>query len=64
MKVTIKHARMAGYCSRGMRTFAERHNISWIRFLKEGVDEKLLLSTKDAMALHIVEKAREMNGQR
>lgn len=63
MKVTIRHARMAGYCSQGMREFAKMHNLSWTRFLKEGIDEKLLLSTNDAMALAIVEKARE-DGQR
>lgn len=63
MKVTIKHARMAGYCSSGMREFAKRHKLSWTKFLKEGIDEKLLLSTEDAMALAIVEKARK-DGQR
>lgn len=59
MIITIKHARMAGYCSRGMRIFAERYNYSWERFLKEGVKEEVLLNTGDGMAIQIVEKARE-----
>lgn len=50
---------MAGYCSKGMRIFAERHNCSWSKFLKEGVDENFLLSTGDAMAIQIVKKAKE-----
>jgi hypothetical protein len=61
--VTIEHARMAGYCSKGMRIFAERHNFPWSKFLKEGVDSKILLSTKDEMAIQMVEKAKE-HGQK
>lgn len=57
--ITIKHARMAGYCSQGMRIFAKRHNCSWAKFLKNGVDEKILLSTGDEMAIQIVKKAKE-----
>ena len=59
MIITIKHARMAGYCSEGMRIFAKRHNYSWAEFLRQGVDEKILLSTGDSMAIQIVEKAKE-----
>lgn len=62
MIVTIKHARMAGYCSKGMRVFAKRHNFSWQKFLKEGMDSQILLSTEDAMAIEIVKKAGEDNG--
>lgn len=45
------------YCSKGMRKFAEKHNIDYTKFLKEGLDEEILLATNDAMAIKVVEAA-------
>ncbi len=50
---------MAGYCSKGMRIFAKKHNWSWPDFLKNGIDEKILSSTGDSMASQIIKKAKE-----
>jgi len=64
VRVTLAHARSlyghAGYCSRGMRAFAERHGLDWERFLREGIPEEDLLATGDAMAQAVVEHARRM----
>lgn len=50
--------RASKLCSRGARTFFERHGLDWNDFLKNGIDSRALLNTEDAMAIKVVEVAR------
>lgn len=63
MIIRIEHARALGYCSKGLRKFCEKYGnkygYTWQRFLKEGVDERLLKLTKDDMALSVIKKAKD-----
>lgn len=56
--VTIKHMRKLKYCSRGIRTFFTRHDLSWSDFLSDGIPASELEKTRDSMALRVVEVAR------
>ena len=64
-RVYIHHARAVlnangrGYCAPGMRKFAERHNLDFHDFVKNGIDAEILIATGDAMALRIVEEAQK-----
>lgn len=58
MRVYMKHVRQAYMCSGGARTFFEKHNLDWTKFLREGIDAEELIKTNDAMALKVVEVAR------
>lgn len=49
-----------GYCHRGARDFFQQHELDWQDFLQNGIDEELLLATGDALALTLVEHAREV----
>lgn len=62
MKITISDARKLGYCSIGMRRFAEHHNLDWSLFLKEGLDENILLETKDVLAVNLVNNFHKNRG--
>lgn len=55
--VTMRDIRAAKMCSKGARTFFERHGLDWGRFLKEGIPASELEKTQDAMALQVVEVA-------
>ena len=59
MNVTMRDVRAAKMCGRGARVFAQRHDIDWLEFVKNGIDEAELLRTNDAMAIKLVEVARE-----
>ena len=54
----IKHTRVLGYCSRGVREFFNRHNLDYSKFIKEGLPCDELLATNDSMAIKVVEVAR------
>jgi len=58
VKITMRDVRAAKMCSKGARAFFERHNLNWSLFLKEGLDESVIASTGDAMALRVIEVAR------
>lgn len=49
-----------GYCSRGVRVWMERQGIDYSRFLREGIDESVLLASGDPLAIAVV---RQANGQ-
>jgi len=57
--VNIKHARQLKYCVRGCKTFCEKYNIDFKKFVKEGVDAEEFLKTGDAMALKLVEHVKK-----
>jgi len=63
MKITVTDARGAGYCCRGMRVFADRYNLDFSLFVREGIEEKELAATGDAMATNIIKIAREQREQ-
>lgn len=58
VKVTMKHIRQARQCSRGARTWFERHNLSWEQFLREGIEATKFEETGDPMAIKVAEIAR------
>jgi len=60
--VTMRDVRAARGCSRGARMFAERHGLDWKEFLKDGILASRLVATGDAMAINIVEVAK--NGRK
>ena len=57
--VTIDHVRAVGLCVNGTRTWFARHDLDFRVFLREGLDADTLLATGDAMALRVVEHARQ-----
>lgn len=54
--------RKAKMCSRGTRAFFLAKGWDFQDFLKNGLDEEILIQTGDAMALQVVEVAR--NGRK
>ena len=56
-RVTMRHARQCGFCSRGARAFFARHGLDWTAFLKHGIEADKLLATGDSMARKAVEAA-------
>lgn len=56
--ITMRHVREAKLCSRGAREFCQNHGIDWSDFLKNGVTESRLESTRDALAYKVLEVAR------
>lgn len=60
--VTMRDVRAAEGCSKGARRFAARHNLDWQDFLNNGILASRLIATGDAMALNIVEVAK--NGRK
>jgi len=68
MIVTIQHLHTVptwngrqGYCHRMARVFFERHGFDWLDFVQNGIEEQLLVDTDDALALALVEHAREVD---
>lgn len=65
IRVYLRHCRKAFQgpntmnCSRGMRIWAERHNINYTLFLQEGLPVEVLEATGDAFALEACRLARE-----
>lgn len=58
IKVTMRHVRKCKMCSRGARSFFERHGLDWTEFLKQGVPVEDLEQTGDAMAIQVAAAAR------
>lgn len=58
-RVYKRHLAVLRYCSRGSREFFQKHGLSWIDFLKNGVDRKTLESMNDAMADKAIKIADE-----
>ena len=63
--IHIKHARAIigpngkGYCSRGMRLFAERHQLNWEEFVLHGIDVKTVAHIDDEMLKAVIREAEE-----
>jgi hypothetical protein len=57
--VRIEHLRKLKYCARGVRKFFEKYNLDYQKFLNEGITEKELMETNDAMAFAAIEEAKK-----
>ena len=57
--ITINDVRAAGLCVNGSRAWFARHGLDFHAFVREGLDADTLLATGDAMALRVVEHARQ-----
>lgn len=62
MKIYMHHVREAKMCAKGTRSFFEKQGLDFKEFLKNGMDAELFLKTGDAMALQVVEVAK--NGRK
>lgn len=62
MKIYMSDIRKAKMCSGGTRAFFLRQGWDWQDFLENGRDAQDFINTKDAMALQVVEVAR--NGKK
>lgn len=58
-RVHIRHIRAGGFCARGARDWAARHNINYTNFLQNGIECEILESTGDHFALTVCRLARE-----
>lgn len=52
-------ARRAGYCVKGQREWAKRHNLDFRKWVREGLPEDVLLATGDHMAVRMIEIKRK-----
>lgn len=59
MKITMADIRAAKMCSKGARKFFARHDWDWSDFLRNGIDADVVQATGDAMAMTVLEVARE-----
>ena len=57
MIIRMCHIRKAKMCCHGTRSFFYKNNLDWKDFVKNGIEEEMLLKTNDAMAQHVVEIA-------
>ena len=57
MKLYVQDAWDAGYCSRGLRAFAKRHNLDWEDFLQNGIEEEIIAALDDHMGNKVIEVA-------
>jgi hypothetical protein len=64
VKITMQHVRRVrgfsrrdGFCAKGVRRWFAMHDLDYPDFLKNGIDEEVLLATNDPMALATVEQA-------
>jgi len=49
-----------GFCHKGARALAEKYDLDWHQIVASGgIQASRLIATGDAMALHLVEFARE-----
>lgn len=52
-----------GFCRRGARAWFARHGLNWSRFRHQGLHESQFLAVGDALALALVNHAREQAGE-
>ncbi|ARU90604.1 hypothetical protein [Pseudomonas sp. M30-35] len=71
MIVTIQHLHTVptwttrtGYCARQSRAFFAEHGLDWLDFVRTGIDADVLIATGNALALHLVEHARNVEEAR
>lgn len=57
-KIPIR-GKKCGHCVDGTKRFFDRHGLDWKDFIKNGIEEELLIATDDARAIAVVEFAHE-----
>lgn len=57
--IRMRDIRAAKMCSRGARSWFERHGFDWSDFIKNGISEDDVLSTGCPMGKKVVEAKRE-----
>ena len=58
----MEHIRAGGGCAWGLREFFKRYDLDLNAFIKSRyIDEKELIETNDALALHIINIAKKMD---
>lgn len=57
--ITMRDMRRVQFCSGGVRAFFERNDLNWSDFLRNGISADKLAATGDALALKVIEAARE-----
>jgi hypothetical protein len=57
LRITIKDLRASGICV-DARLWFQRHDLDWKDFVRNGIDAEILLATKDAQGVRVVEEAR------
>lgn len=55
---TVQHAKMLGYCAKGMRRYLKDKGIDYLKFVREGMDSDVFSALNDAMADKLVEVAK------
>jgi hypothetical protein len=59
MIVTHRDLKALRYCNNGTRAFFTRHGLDWSEFVRNGLPAEKFTETNDAMAIRLVEFARE-----
>lgn len=57
MIIQVEHGWQMGYCSSGMRAFADRYKLDWNAFLQNGIEESELAKIDDHMVTKMIEVA-------
>jgi hypothetical protein len=57
--ITKKHARLCGYCSRGIKRHCERYGLDFREFFLRGLPEEQLTATGNHYMARMVEAARK-----
>jgi hypothetical protein len=58
--IKMHHAKALNYCSTGVKHWCKQNGINYLKFVKIGIDEDIVLSKGDGMARRVVKIAREM----
>lgn len=71
MIVTRRHlftvpgfSKRPGFCRDKSKTWFASHGLDWRAFVRDGIDEQVLLATDDAMALAVVRWAHQCEAGR
>lgn len=56
--VRVEHIRKAKLCSRGVRAWAQRHQLDYMTFLRHGYPASVLEATGDALGARVAAIAR------
>ncbi len=59
MKITLVDVRALQYCNSGVREFCKKHGIDYSLFIKNGINANELQATNDAMAVALIEHAKQ-----
>lgn len=59
MIVIHKDSRDLKYCNNGQREFFRKNNLDWSDFLKNGIDDSLLIPFNNVMINRVIEQAKK-----